>query len=937
MRARTRFLRMAAIGLFAAMAIATLEGVPSALAAGNAESEAHLRQARDYYANKDLRAAQIELQNAVKADPNNIEARLLLAEVYLGMGQGIAAQTEIEAARQRGADRDSTAVDMARSLLIQRNYHEAMDELDAVEIPESDQMQGHLVRGDLHHALDDQEAAFESYLAAEEAAPNDYKPKMALSRQAMRLGNLELADQKADEAIALAPGESSVHLTKGLVARAKHDQEAAVGYFTAALDLQPQNLAARLERAATLLDLQREEEAQADIDAVYQAAPEHPLAHYLSAVILARQQDYNAAKGKLEDTGNALDSFLPAVLLKGIVSYYTGNLEQASLLLSRVVNEQPENITARRAYGSTLLRLRDARAAVAVLEPLLELGDDDAQVYALIGSAYMQMGDVEKAQGFLEEAVTRAPDANGVRTQLAIGHFALGEKENAISELENILEEDPSQLRAAIMLSLIEQREGNFQEALGWADKVVGILPNSPIGYNMRGSVRVALKDLDEAQKDFEKALDIEDDFQLARGNLAQLERLRGNKKEARRLFQYILNQERDNTRALVSLTEMAMQDENPEEAIDWANRAVTVAPAVARYRLMLMQAQLAAGQKDNALQTALDADQAFPNEPDVAQALGKVHYQRGEFTEAANSFSRWARMSPDNVDARHNLARAEWKAGQIEEARLTFSRALGMAGSSNRRLLADAATFEAEQHNYEQALAYARELQKAHPDASISSVTLGMLYLRAGRPADAVTSYREAMANEDNERVRIGLSDALLANNQGDEAIGVLQGWLKDHPDSREVLLETSYKLIRLKRWKEAADHLERLVATGEPDASYLNNLANVYQIVGDPRAVDTAQQAYDLAPQNPSIADTLGWVLVESKTDARRGLLLLQDAAEGAPENPTILYHLGVALKENGRAAEARKALEQALSLKKSFDDEAEARTLLQGLSGG
>ncbi|RME95310.1 MAG: hypothetical protein D6773_18540, partial [Alphaproteobacteria bacterium] len=66
------------------------------------ESRTFLEEARGYADKGDIRSALIELRNSLKADPNNVDARLLLADLYLKGGQGIAAQTEIEAARKAG-------------------------------------------------------------------------------------------------------------------------------------------------------------------------------------------------------------------------------------------------------------------------------------------------------------------------------------------------------------------------------------------------------------------------------------------------------------------------------------------------------------------------------------------------------------------------------------------------------------------------------------------------------------------------------------------------------------------------------------------------------------------------------------------------------------------------------------------------------------------
>ena len=112
------------------------------------------------------------------------------------------------------------------------------------------------------------------------------------------------------------------------------------------------------------------------------------------------------------------------------------------------------------------------------------------------------------------------------------------------------------------------------------------------------------------------------------------------------------------------------------------------------------------------------------------------------------------------------------------------------------------------------------------------------------------------------------------------------------------------------------------------------LNNLAWLYHTQNDPRSVERAQQAYDLAPDRPEIADTLGWLLLENG-DPERGLVLLQEAAGKAPHIPAIRYHRAVALAKNDRGEEARKELERLLRDHSGFDEEGDARSLLTQLS--
>jgi predicted Zn-dependent protease len=59
------------------------------------------------------------------------------------------------------------------------------------------------------------------------------------------------------------------------------------------------------------------------------------------------------------------------------------------------------------------------------------------------------------------------------------------------------------------------------------------------------------------------------------------------------------------------------------------------------------------------------------------------------------------------------------------------------------------------------------------------------------------------------------------------------------------------------------------------------------------DPRALEYAKKAYEVAPDVAAVADTYGWILVESG-ELQQGIELLTKAAELDPDNQEILNHL-------------------------------------------
>src|SRR5690242_8740044 len=78
-----------------------------------------LADARKAVQKGDLRAAQIDLRNAVRSDPQNAEAHYWLGRISLELGDAVAAEREARAAKDRGFDPHQAVPLLGQTLLAQ--------------------------------------------------------------------------------------------------------------------------------------------------------------------------------------------------------------------------------------------------------------------------------------------------------------------------------------------------------------------------------------------------------------------------------------------------------------------------------------------------------------------------------------------------------------------------------------------------------------------------------------------------------------------------------------------------------------------------------------------------------------------------------------------------------------------------------------------------
>jgi Tfp pilus assembly protein PilF len=97
-------------------------------------------------------------------------------------------------------------------------------------------------------------------------------------------------------------------------------------------------------------------------------------------------------------------------------------------------------------------------------------------------------------------------------------------------------------------------------------------------------------------------------------------------------------------------------------------------------------------------------------------------------------------------------------------------------------------------------------------------------------------------------------------------------------------------------------------------------------------------ARKAYDLMPNNASIADTYGWILVQNG-DAKGALSILQQALlttpAGSSDYMEIGYHVAVAMNQAGRPGDAANLLRRLLESGVKFPAAGEAKALFDSIN--
>lgn len=329
--------------------------------------------------------------------------------------------------------------------------------------------------------------------------------------------------------------------------------------------------------------------------------------------------------------------------------------------------------------------------------------------------------------------------------------------------------------------------------------------------------------------------------------------------------------------------------------------------------------------------------------------------------------------LLPDEDDALLGVAveliNMRVKAGELDEAiRLSRDLLRNEPGNAVIRLRLAALYSLTGQAN--DAYREADTILAATPDSSAANLLAADIAMRCGLPSLAVKHARVAAAAEERsvEAARM-LAQALAAEGSVQEALRRLEALASILPDDVELLVQLgslyvgagdrSQAAVALNKAAEidpenAAPHiaLAQLDLTGgdlpAAVAKYrailertpnhpivLNNLAAILSEQGGDKdeALAMAQRAWQLAPDAPNVADTLGWLHVLRK-EYDQALPYLNVAVRRMPREPEVRYHYGALLYAKGLTRQAEEHLAAALAMGREFTGSANARRLLESV---
>ncbi len=486
--------------LAVALAVGAI-GVPTAIFAardGNADARESFANAEQFRARRDIRSARIELMNAIKADPEWIDARVAQAEVLLSLYDGIGAEAEIDKAVSLGLNPAAVRHLYGHALYLQGKAQEARDQLLADDIPTEHQGYAARILGKVALQTGDAQLASLSFNRAIELDRRNPDLWVDIARFRADSGDQAGATNAVDEAVKLDPDNIRALQYRGELLRSQFGLGAALPWFDRALEIAPNDVPLLTEYAATLGDMGRMTEMLAVARKIIALDGRNPRAFFMQAVLAARAGNFGLARRLMHQTEGAIDNVPAVLLVQGIIEHGEGNYNAAVDKFGRLVSIQPGNRQAQNLLARSLYLAGSAVDAVDVLKPQIDWTGADPYALWLAGRALEAIDE----RGQAAEVMNRAAIHDSGRDSTIVAEVPLG-------ILSAEAQRNPSDARAVVPYIRALYNAGDYITAFAQAKRLQEGNPGASAAHILVADVAAAMGNFDEALDALEQARSI--------------------------------------------------------------------------------------------------------------------------------------------------------------------------------------------------------------------------------------------------------------------------------------------------------------------------------------------------------------------------------------------------------------------------------------------
>ncbi|WP_298447367.1 tetratricopeptide repeat protein [uncultured Marinobacter sp.] len=841
----------------------------------NSEALSHITRADTYSTQGQYRSALLEVKNAIQKDPNNVEHIVHLADLYLQVGAPKEAAQLLEPWKEEQPR--AIALTLARAYVEQGKHLSATETL-ALQTPSTpeEQLEASLIRAETLRRSGERAEALALYESLVTSNSSSTKAITGLLQTQLNLDRNSQAIETANTWLAANVQAPEVLYWKGVAQYRQNQLEDASATLTDAVGVLPTSDLFLPIRRMVLSTLSQVLTEQGKITEAQ-----------LYSRILAENSDTSA-----QVQGEAV-----------IAALKEGKFEEAKAILRDTLKLDPENENAAMLLGAISAGTGELDEGTQLLTENLDPETTPTQFIRAATMAQIDTGDREAALKTLDRAIEARPNDNELLAMHGILALSLPDRENdGLASLSKAISNEPERVRLRLALARYYLQKNQPEQALGQLRMAFTANPA---------------------------------DWTATSTYLNLLVR-QGEKKEASEIRDSLLNGYGDQPQAIMLASLADTQLGNPDKAASRLEKLVKASPNLQAPKIALASLYAQSGQRDQAVDLLVTAATITPKVIRPLQQAGQIYMLDHTIDEADTWLAGIANKHPElkqNTDAlraliaitQTDLAGArtllsQWKGSDSAIINRAYGQLLlaeaqvavnNKDWSTARAIAAEAITLDPKNQQFallpvaiaeaegqmEEAFEALDSVEENHGKTTLTIISRTKLLNQQKGTNEGYTYLSEQWQLTKNIQLMPFLLG--LARQEAPDTLGNLtETWVDQAPENAAAHLARAEWLMTDKQDAAAANHYTRVIEQQPNNVASLNNLAWVLRKDNPSRALELAQQASKLAPNSPAVLDTYGWILhlsgqhAEAKTAIEKALTL-------APDNKEIAEHLEIVKK--------------------------------------
>jgi tetratricopeptide (TPR) repeat protein len=683
------------------------------------------QMARANLQNKNPAQATNMLEQAIAANPDYVEAIVLLAELNLRSGN---AQPVVPA--MLGLLKKRSDLVQAQVLLADAyRFLGRLDDAAAVfreQIKASPQnAQPYVLLGVVLRQAKKTDEARKAFEKALELTPDSLLATTQLIELDISTRNFDNALQRIQRQLQKKPESAEVHLLEGRIYSAKGDWEQAEAALRKSIELDPKLPGAYELLVGLYVTTNRIPQAINQAQAFLSKDPNNAGALMTLALIYERHNDASKAAETYEKLLSKSPDFAPA--LNNLAFLYAERLNQldkASELAHKARKLQSANPAIADTLGWILYKQGDYQQALPLLQESAEKLSEKAEIQYHLGMASYMMGQTDAARTAFQKATNSTEDFSGKedsRRRLALmGNDTGALKDLSINELETILKDQPNDVVALVRLGDAYENQRAFDKAGTAYERALKLNPNllpatMKLAQLNAGALQNKSRALELAKKARElapadpRAAAVLGTIAYQAGNFAwaysllqeSVRRLPNDPKvlhdlawaayslgkvgEAQQMMERVLkasadSRESEDAKSFLAMTALDQKGKDPATAQPDVQKVLQADPTYVPALMARGAIQLGRGEASAASSTYIDILHRFPDFAPAQKRLASLYARDSANRAKAYDFAMKARNTlPDDTELAQVLA-------EISYERKEYGRALQLLQESARK-----------------------------------------------------------------------------------------------------------------------------------------------------------------------------------------------------------------------------------------------------------